>query len=191
MRHAQRSKARSWRRASWGARAAGRHRRDGSPGAGAPQAPGSAHRDRERHRSHHDERFALARFSPQERKFAARGGAACARRQGRRARERREHRRGDDGRAVRARHAAFGRSPGAGGGVSEHEGKSLDHSRRRRERRFEARADRAIRGDGRNLLPHDLGREAAARRTALDRRRRDEGQRADARGWHFAEDRRP
>ena len=42
-------------------------------------------------------------------------------------------------------------------------------------------AHRAIRGDGRDLLPRDLGSAAAARRTAFHRRGRNEGQRADAR----------
>ncbi len=64
----------------------------------------------------------------------------------------------------------------------QHEGKGFDHSGRRSECRFEARAPRAIRRDGRNLLPRHLGREEAACRAAFDRRRRNEGQRTHARG---------
>ena len=52
---------------------------------------------------------------------------------------------------------AFGGSPGAGRGVPEHEGKSFHHAGRGRERRLQARTARAVRGDGRDLLPRDLG----------------------------------
>ncbi len=67
-------------------------------------------------------------------------------------------------------------------GVSQHEGKGFGDSGRGRERGFEAGAPGAVRRDGRDLLSRDLGREAAARGTAFHRRRRNEGQRADARG---------
>ena len=77
----------------------------------APQTPRAAHRDGERHRRHHHDRFALARFSPQERKLAACGRAAGARRQGGRAGERGQYGRGDDGSALRAWHVAFGGPP--------------------------------------------------------------------------------
>ena len=43
--------------------------------------------------------------------------------------------------------------------VSEHEGKGFGDSGCGRECGFEARADRAVRCDGRDLLPRDLGRE--------------------------------
>ena len=60
------------------------------------------------------------------------------------------------------------------------QGKSFGDSGRGRQCGFEAGASGAIRGDGRNLLPHDLGREAAAGGAAFDRRRRNQRQRADA-----------
>ena len=50
--------------------------------------------------------------------------------------------------------------------------KVIGDSGRGRQRGFQARAHRAVRGDGRDLLPRDLGREAAARRAAFHRRRR-------------------
>ena len=133
-------------------------------------------------RRDHHERFAFAGVSPQEGKLGACGRASGARRQSRSPRQRRQYRRGDDRRALCARHAAFGRPSGACRRLSQHEGKSHRHSGRGRERGFQARADRAIRRDGRDLLPHDLGNEAPARRAAFHRRRRNEGQRADARG---------
>ena len=77
--------------------------------------------------------------------------------------------------------------PALAGGVSEHEGEGFGDSGCGRERGFQAGAPRAVRGDGRNLLPGDLGSEEAASGAAFHRRRRNEGQRADARGRQSAE----
>ena len=62
--------------------------------------------------------------------------------------------------------------------VAEH---GSDSARRRRERRLHAQQSRAVRGDGRNLLPLDFRHEASAGGPALDRRRRKQRQRPDAR----------
>ena len=80
----------------------------------------------------------------------------------------------------RARRAAGRRSSGAGGGLSNRAQHGCDPARRGRERRLHTAESRAIRRDGRDLLPLNFWHEASASRPAFNWRRRKQGQRTDA-----------
>ena len=141
-----------------------------------------AHRDCSGDRSHHHGGLAHAGFPEEEGQLGARRGKAGARRPGRCPGQRGEYRRGDGRGAIWAGHAVFGGPGGAGGSVSDFARRDSGFARRGRERGFQARAPRAVRGDGGNLLPRNFRHAAAKSGAALDRRGRIEGQRVDARG---------
>ena len=87
---------------------------------------------------------------------------------------------------ARVRHAARRRSSGAGA-VGADARRLGGAARCRRDGRVQAGVPAAVRGDGRGLRAGVAGRRAAARRPAVDRRGRNQGQRADARGASAAE----
>ena len=110
---------------------------------------------------------------------------------GRAARRRRSFSAGHTGATVmaalrRVRHAAGRRSAGAGGDDSD--GRPAGGAaRRRRQRRVPAAASAAVRASWVRLRAGRARHRAPARRAAVDRRGRDQGQRADARGASAAE----
>ncbi len=100
---------------------------------------------------------------------------------------------GHTGATVMAAHAAFGMIPGvdrpALATTIPTRATPGGAARRRRQRRMPAAASPAVRGHGRRVRTGRAGRRAPPRRPAVDRRRRNQGQRADARGASAAESR--
>ena len=93
---------------------------------------------------------------------------------------------GHTGATVMAAHGAFGMLPGvdrpALAATIPTRRRPGGPARRRRERRVPAAAPAAVRGDGQRVRARRARHRVAARRPAVDRRGRDQGQRADARG---------
>ena len=118
----------------------------------------------------------------QEGQLDARRPQAGARGQGRRLCHRGQHRRGHGYSKNGSGRAARRRPPRPGHAHAQFHRQSLRAARCGRQRRLQAPQSGPVRRHGRDVRPHRAQNRRAARRPALHRRRRDQGQRPHPRG---------